>query len=626
MPKLFISLVAITIGLFVALPVFGAPLYRIERSLLPEVDSTYYLGTTTPSQNAWRGINTDTLNILDINSSGSTRCLQITSAGVVQIASAACSSGGGGGSSGGTWSTTTSQTAGVLINYPNNDTDVVTIGDTASTTAEVWFDPTTLTNFFKGKVGVGTTTPLAQFSASSTSYVAGIFDQRGTSDILQLQDSGTSVLVVKDGGFVGIGTTSPTYNFSLQGASVDFISTIKNTTAGGDFLTLIGDAGTPVFNFVSVGTGGEALLEMYGDNVLNTQISGDLDFPTYFNGTNVGIGSTTPWAKLSVTNTGSAPSFIVEDSTSPDTTPFIVDASGKVLVSTTTSNSSNANLIVTGDGVSNTSDVWITDAHAAILQISGNGSGVLHSGIRLDSGGNTRAAGIFTYDDANDAEFYFGRGRANEFVLNYRPSATTFSVDASDADDVDVSNFLTVDSSGKFGISSSTPMRMLSVATDIGASDIYATSSINIPNGSAPTVDAVGEIALDTTTPGALLVGTSTNASYPGVMPLPRYQSFMVASSTWTSTSTMAQYPTLEFPERINGGQCYTNAGTVLLRIGDGTNWSNATSISTATTSVTFTSNNRFNQNGVKVIYQIGTPASSPTQVNCTMQRLYESI
>jgi hypothetical protein len=49
----------------------------------------------------------------------------------------------------------------------------------------------------------------------------------------------------------------------------------------------------------------------------------------------VGIASTSPYAKLSVTNTGSGPSFVVEDSTSPDTTPFIIDASGNVGIGTT---------------------------------------------------------------------------------------------------------------------------------------------------------------------------------------------------------------------------------------------------------------------------------------------------
>lgn len=57
---------------------------------------------------------------------------------------AACGSGGGG-SGGGTWSTTTSTVSGTLINYPNNDTDVVTIGSSATTSAEAYFDPNTNT-------------------------------------------------------------------------------------------------------------------------------------------------------------------------------------------------------------------------------------------------------------------------------------------------------------------------------------------------------------------------------------------------------------------------------------------------------------------------------------------------
>ena len=45
---------------------------------------------------------------------------------------------------------------------------------------------------------------------------------------------------------------------------------------------------------------------------------------------NVGVSTTTPWATLSVTNTSAGPSFVVEDSASPDATPFIVDTSGNV--------------------------------------------------------------------------------------------------------------------------------------------------------------------------------------------------------------------------------------------------------------------------------------------------------
>jgi len=68
----------------------------------------------------------------------------------------------------------------------------------------------------------------------------------------------------------------------------------------------------------------------------NTAVLGNSSITTTVLQGNVGIGTTTPYAKLSVTNTGTNPSFIVEDSTSPDSTPFIVDASGNVGIGTTT--------------------------------------------------------------------------------------------------------------------------------------------------------------------------------------------------------------------------------------------------------------------------------------------------
>jgi hypothetical protein len=132
-----------------------------------------------------------------------------------------------------------------------------------------------------------------------------------------------------------------------------------------------------------------------------------------------------------------------------------------------------------------------------------------------------------------------------------------------------------------------------------------------------------GGIGYDTSRAPALLVGTSTNASYPAVLPLAPPIRWNLASTTWTSTST-AQYTTLDFKERVVSGICYTNAGTVLVRVGNGTTWSNAVSVGTATTSVTFTSGNLFQQNGEKIIFQVGSPASSPQQANCAFRMKYE--
>jgi hypothetical protein len=74
----------------------------------------------------------------------STRCLQVNADGSVTANSAACGTGSGSGSS---WATTTSQTPGVLINHSLNNSDVIAIGNTSTTSAAFWFDPNTGKSF-----------------------------------------------------------------------------------------------------------------------------------------------------------------------------------------------------------------------------------------------------------------------------------------------------------------------------------------------------------------------------------------------------------------------------------------------------------------------------------------------
>ena len=81
---------------------------------------------------------------------------------------------GGGGSGGGSWSTTTSSVSGQLINYPNNNTDIVTIGGTSTSTARFWLDPN-LDRFIvrTGNVGIGTTSPWTKFAVTGSTTIAG---------------------------------------------------------------------------------------------------------------------------------------------------------------------------------------------------------------------------------------------------------------------------------------------------------------------------------------------------------------------------------------------------------------------------------------------------------------------
>ncbi|MBP9771458.1 MAG: hypothetical protein KBD16_00825 [Candidatus Pacebacteria bacterium] len=110
--------------------------------------------------------------------------------------------------------------------------------------------------------------------------------------------------------------------------------------------------------------------------------------------------------------------------------------------------------------------------------------------------------------------------------------------------------------------------------------DFGGGTSIEMVNGTAPTVDAIGEFALDTTS-NQFLVASSTNATYPLVFDAERSR-----CSTAISTSTLdyiggfaaAGTTTLDWgarfaPELVNRIACYTDAGTTTIRYGDGTNW-----------------------------------------------------
>lgn len=172
-----------------------------------------------------------------------------------------------------------------------------------------------------GNVGVGTTSPSALLSVNAP---AG-------SDSFAIGSSTSSYFIVNKSGNVGISKANPTSALDVVGSinATGNMTLSNNSDFGwGDRTTrIIGNSSSDSISFM-VNNSASLYLDSTG---------------------NVGIGSTTPYAKLSVTNTGTGPSFLVEDSTSPDSTPFIIDASGNVGIGTT---SPYAKLSVVGETVS----------------------------------------------------------------------------------------------------------------------------------------------------------------------------------------------------------------------------------------------------------------------------------
>lgn len=231
MTEFFAGILASFIALFgggdvqnIEVPELGGPPSRLERTMIPETDSVYFLGTSSPSVIAWARVIADAFYDTDASDGCATFSSNLlTSTGVP------CGSGGGSG--GGTWSTTTSQVSGTLINYPNNASDVVAIGSNATTSAEFWFDPNTTkarfgtTGASGGSLTVGTSTVLANLGVwGSGNNIFRILNTSSTT-VLRATDYGatTTNLTVE----TNASTTNITVS-ALNAASCD----VKASTAG----------------------------------------------------------------------------------------------------------------------------------------------------------------------------------------------------------------------------------------------------------------------------------------------------------------------------------------------------------------------------------------------------------
>lgn len=97
------------------------------------------------------------------------------------------------------------------------------------------------------------------------------------------------------------------------------------------------------------------------------------------------------------------------------------------------------------------------------------------------------------------------------------------------------------------------------------------------------------------------------------------HKSFTYATSTaWTGTTTIPLGPAYT-SESFNGVKCFTDTGTLNVSFYDGSNRMNLFNASTTVGSVTLSTNNTFTASEKRYV-DIGTPASSPTNVSCTVE------
>ena len=199
------------------------------------------------------------------------------------------------------------------------------------------------------RVGIGTTSPTSKLHIKGTDATSSNFSFKAD------DSTSTPLLYVRNDGSVGVGTSNMFGNSGqglfvsnqLYGNGFTSLSSFRfgnnslvGTLDGTGFSSVINglqsldvsgsDSGNPHRITARASTTGEIIRTYLNDGTtpaLFVKNSGD-----------VGIGISSPTSKLHINNTGVTDSILVEDSTNPDSTPFVIDSGGTMFVGETSSN------------------------------------------------------------------------------------------------------------------------------------------------------------------------------------------------------------------------------------------------------------------------------------------------
>lgn len=489
------------------------------------------LGSTTNATSTNLTVTTlaSTTNLIVSSAGGAgTRCAQFAADGTISPALGACGTAGG---AAGTFSTTTSTVSGQLTNFPNNSTDIVTIGANSTTSAKFYFDPNTVTASF-GTGGTGTSS--ASFGAGTNRYWnVGTFNSGQTGN-------GNFVIASSSNANGDMGTNA--YFTVYQGGG--FVSSASSTINGN--LTILGNAtttnATTTALAVSNLTSGNCVQVSTGGNLINS--------PNGACGSASGISAYDAFPRQTTFNTA------MSATSSP------IWFKGALYASSTPTLPNQIDYI-------NGSFATTTQATTTSLAISS-----LVSALHL---GNA-TGGVIAYAGSSCS--------ANNYATSISAIGALTCGQVS----------LTAGVSGDLPFSSLAQVSPNSVLGNI----------------SGATADAASVAT------SSLFTFSSGFSQATGILNLVEHHSFTYATSTaWAGTTTIPLE--VGYGEVWNTAQCYTDIGTLNIQIGYYTASTTAFVASTTIGTVALTPNNTMTA-GNKVRVDIGTPATAPTRITCTVK------
>ncbi|MDB5259073.1 MAG: hypothetical protein JWO73_281 [Candidatus Taylorbacteria bacterium] len=359
-----------------------------------------------------------------------------------------------------------------------------------------------------GSIGIGTAAPDSQFHVSGSSTGATIVQGK----FENVNDFGRSQFIVTSG-------TYPNNFFALMTHGSSFASDnyLNDGTSDAGLGLLLGQ-GTQMTKF-AVGTYDAKPLALFTSNTERLSITSS--------GT-VGIGTTTPAAKLAVSGTAGVTTDIFSVASSTNAKFFTVTAAGNVGVGSSTP---SAKFAITG--TAGTADIFAvassTDARLFTITSDGKvGIGTTTPSARLGLYGIAGTSDIFAISSSSNSRLLTFTSAGELGVGTSTPSAklavsgtagvTTdiFSVASSTN-----AKFFTVTAAGNVGVGSSTPIGTLSVKGSAALDPFIVASSTD---SRLLTLNALGNLGLGTTTPSAKLAVSGTAGVTSDI--------FSVASST----------------------------------------------------------------------------------------------
>jgi len=377
-----------------------------------------------------------------------------------------------------------------------------------------------------GKVGIGSTTPWGMLDAVTTTtgryaslgqngLAMGLFryDDNAASTALRLENRDTAATT---GHGVAIRTAfaDDTTSTAINAGDIQFVKEQQWTNAGGaatrdsaivfrptvdgtatekmrvastgvgigtttskaSSLTITGSSKATYGNFSVFTTSGavtDSAFSFFSDDNPETQTMTVLRGGTG-NQAIMGIGTSSPWGKLAITNLGtSVPSILIEDSTSPDTSPFLIDASGNVGIGTSTP-ITPLTVLGNGTGIAANSQVIISDISTESTSKNAR------IGMLDYTSGNTPVALLYGASGAGNNELYIGGGTSA-----LTAATKIFFQTAAAKNTTTGTTRMYIDPSGNVGIGTTTPVHKLQVTSGAAATTTVTIGELNLSTSKA---------------------------------------------------------------------------------------------------------------------------------------------